>query len=119
MIELLNRLFESREVSHAYHLQTQSFAEHKALEGYYESIVGLIDELVEVYQGQFGIIDGYQMMVRDVDMNDMLRYFEDLATYCQDKRKSVITPETEHLISILDDIQILIYKTLYKLKNLK
>ena len=119
MLELLNRLFESREVSHAYHLQTGSHAEHVALQTYYEAIVGLVDELVEVYQGQFGIIEGYEMMARDINKDEMIEYFMELATYCQSKRKEVITEETEHLISILDDIQILVYKTLYKLKNLK
>ena len=39
MEELLNKLFESREVAHVLHLQTKSHAEHLALDAYYNEII--------------------------------------------------------------------------------
>ena len=41
---------------HIYHRQTESFAEHKALDAFYNEIVEQIDEFVETYQGRFGRI---------------------------------------------------------------
>ena len=37
-----------------YHWQTNSFAEHKSLDGAYEALEEQIDEFVEAYQGVFG-----------------------------------------------------------------
>lgn len=119
MIELLNRLFESREVAHAMHLKTGSFAGHTALQVYYEGIVAHIDLLAETYQGQYGIIGDYQLMGRDVNLDDPIAYFEELVNFVKAKRKVVIGDDNEHLITIFDDITILQYGTLYKLKNLR
>jgi len=119
MIEFLNRLFESREYAHGYHLKTTSFAEHLALQTYYETIIDMIDELAETYQGQYEIIDDYQIIVRNIKKQTPVEYFDELANYVHIKRKDIINPETEHLISLIDNIHVLIYKTIYKLKNLK
>ena len=119
MVELLNRLFESREVAHAMHLKTGSFAGHKALDDYYSAIVDHIDLLAETYQGQYGIVEDYQMMGRDVNLDDPIAYFEDLVLFIKTKRKDMINDDNEHLITIFDDITILNYTTLYKLKNLR
>ena len=39
--DFLARLFHSRDVAHLVHLNTTSFAQHKALNGYYDSILDL------------------------------------------------------------------------------
>ena len=49
----------SRTQAHVFHLQTPSFAEHKALNDYYNGIVDLVDGFVESYQGKYGILNGY------------------------------------------------------------
>ena len=59
-VEMISLLFHSRTQAHTFHLQTESFAEHKALEGYYDGIVGLIDSITESYQGKYGIVKGYK-----------------------------------------------------------
>ena len=57
---MISKLFHSRTQSHVFHLQTNSHSEHKALEGYYDEIVDLIDGITESYQGKYGIIKGYE-----------------------------------------------------------
>lgn len=42
------------EQSHLYHLQTKSYAEHKALDLLYSDIVGIKDEILEKMQGYLG-----------------------------------------------------------------
>lgn len=120
MKELLERLFESREMSHVFHLNTESHAKHLALQEFYEKIVEPTDELIETYQGQYGILNvGSFSFDREVNKNDEVAYFKELSQFLRNKKKEIIKEENEHLISIFDDILILVFKTIYKLQNLK
>jgi DNA-binding ferritin-like protein len=51
LLDTLNKvisfLFHSRNQVHLWHLQTESFAEHKALDNYYNEIVELVDTFAE------------------------------------------------------------------------
>lgn len=118
--KFINRLFESREQAHVYHLQSEEYSKHIALEEYYEKIIKLIDELVEVYQGQYDIIEDYTLIKsNDIDKTDVIKYFKELATFIQDNRGDVFKKEDTHLLSIVDDILIIVFKTTYKLRFLK
>ena len=50
----LAQLFQSRDIMHLAHLQTTSYATHKALQEYYEGILDLTDNLLETYMGTLG-----------------------------------------------------------------
>lgn len=52
--ELVARCFAARNRAHTLHLQTESYAEHKALEFFYTEIVDKADEFAETYQGSTG-----------------------------------------------------------------
>ena len=56
LTEMLSILLHSRNQIHVFHLQTESYAEHKALGDFYEGIGELIDGIVESHQGKHGII---------------------------------------------------------------
>lgn len=118
--KFFSKLFESREMAHVYHLQVRgdegSYAAHMALGSYYEEVVDLIDDCIEVYQGQYGLIEGYDIIdTKDTKTKEYVAYFEEVAEFVKHSRKS-ISEEDTHLHSIIDDIVCLIYKTLYKLK---
>jgi len=122
-VALFSKLFESREMAHIYHLQVNgeqgSHAAHKALQKYYEDVLDLIDELLETYQGQYGIVDGYETIdTAETKTKEKVEYFEGLAEFVKHGRKAISLEDT-HLHSIIDDIVVLIYKTLYKLKFTK
>lgn len=57
---LVSILFNSRNQARIFHLQTDSYARHKALNEYYDSVIELADKYSETYQGIFGIIKGYR-----------------------------------------------------------
>jgi hypothetical protein len=123
VVAFFSKLFESREMAHVYHLQVRgdegSHAAHLALGEYYDGILDLIDTVIETYQGQYGIVDGYETIdTNGTKTKEKLAYFEELAEYVKHARKS-ISEEDTHLHSIVDDIVVLIYKTLYKLKFTK
>jgi DNA-binding ferritin-like protein len=55
--ELVMRLFHARTAAHVMHLQTTSYAKHKALNEFYDAIVDFADSIAEGYQGEHGMID--------------------------------------------------------------
>jgi len=114
---LISYLFHSRTQTHIFHLQTTSFAEHMALQGYYEGIIPLIDALVESYQGKYGIITGYSnfKLVEYTNNIQTLAYLEQLCEAIRQASKSV---EDTYIQNQLDTITELAKSTIYKLKNL-
>lgn len=118
--EFINRLFESREQTHVFHLQSDSNSEHLALEDYYTDILDYIDDLVEIWQGQYDKIGEYQVIKdREYDKTDPIKYLQDLAEWIQTNKFDYIKEEDTHLVSMVDDVVGIIYKTLYKLRFLK
>lgn len=49
-----NKLFWLRDSAHKYHLDTRSFAEHKALEGLYTGLGDFVDDIIEKLTGYLG-----------------------------------------------------------------
>jgi len=120
MIEVskfVSTLMMSRTQAHIYHLQTQSYAQHKALQDYYEEIVDLIDEYVEAYQGKYEILRGYILPTTWREDDNALRYFLGMREYIQRIRTTL--PQDDELVNVMDDIATLINTTIYKLKVLK
>ncbi len=116
-----SKLFESREMAHVYHLQVKgdegSYAAHKALNSYYDDIIGYIDSMVEIYQGQYDIVDGYETIdTSPTKSKDKIEYFKDLVDFIRDNRHKCLFEEDTHLQNIVDEIVALIYKLLYKLR---
>jgi hypothetical protein len=122
-VKLFSKLFESREMAHIYHLQVNgeegSHAYHVALNTYYEDILEHIDTLIEMYSGQYGIVDGYDIIdTNSTRTKDKVAYFEDLAEFVKYARKAISAEDT-HLQNVIDEVVGLIYRTLYKLKFMK
>ena len=106
-VKLFSKLFESREMAHIYHLQVNgeegSHASHAALNTYYEDILELIDTLIETYSGQYGIVDGYDIIdTNSTRTKDKVAYFEDLVEFIKYSRKSISAEDT-HLQNIIDE----------------
>jgi hypothetical protein len=121
--KLFSKLFESREMAHIYHLQVNgdmgSHAKHTALNDYYDGVLGLIDSIIEAFQGQYGIVEEYDVIdTSETRSKDTIEYFNELARFIKEERKCINLEDT-HLHSIIDDIVVLLYKTLYKLKYTK
>lgn len=120
VVKFFSKLFESREMAHVYHLTVKgemgSHAAHTALNDFYDGILGFIDEMIEVYQGQYGIVEGYETIdTSETRSKDKIEYFEELAQFIKTERKC-IKAEDSHLHNIIDEAVALTYKTLYKLK---
>jgi hypothetical protein len=115
--KMVSEILTSRNQTHIFHLQTKSFAEHKALNDYYDEIGDLFDGLVESYQGKYGIISDYTCggVVQYKNNKETIKYFEDLVKSVEKLRKSV---KDTYLENQIDSIVELIYSTIYKLRFL-
>lgn len=115
--KMISFLFHSRTQAHIFHLQTTSFAEHKALNEYYDNIIDIVDGLVESYQGKYGILKGYSnySTLEYTDKNQVITYFEALVDKVCALRDSVTD---SYLQNQIDNVMELLESTLYKLKCL-
>jgi hypothetical protein len=116
--EMICNILHSRNQAHVFHLQTRSFAEHKALNDYYDGVVGLFDGIVESYQGKYGIIKNFKTFKIEQYRNNKktISYFERLLDIIDENRDSV---EDSYIQNQIDTVQELINSTVYKLKFLK
>jgi len=115
--QFISTLFASRTQAHIFHLQTTSFAQHKALNKYYDGIIDLIDPFIESYQGKYGIIRGYSSPASFREDDDTIKYFEGLVKYVELTRERL--PQDSYLQNQVDEIVALIESTVYKLKYLR
>ena len=117
-VEMISILLHSQTQAHTYHLQSTSYAEHKALQKYYEGIDVLVDTIVEAYQGKYGIVKGYKTMsFNDYKGNEStIGYFQKLCDKVTELRDCC---EDSWLQNEIDNVCTLLNQTLYKLKFLK
>lgn len=116
IMKLFIKLFSSRQIAHNEHLKTDLYSAHIALQEYYEEILDLTDDLIESYQGQFGLIDPITTLY--LDCEDFIGYLEAFAKEVNAVAGSM-PEQAGHLANIMQEISALMYKTVYKLKYLK
>lgn len=112
---VFSKLFNARDFAHYAHLRSKSYAQHKALNSFYDDIVDLADQLYETFAGQYG---QQKFEFETVQESDVIEYFEDLAKFFIESHNAFDKKDT-HLHNIIDEIVGLTYQTLYKLKFLK
>jgi hypothetical protein len=116
--DMVCNILHSRNQAHVFHFQTQSFAEHKALNKYYDRVVDLFDGIVESYQGKYGIIKNFKTFKIEQYRNGKktISYFERLLDIIEENRDSV---DDSYIQNQIDTVQELINSTIYKLRFLK
>lgn len=105
-------LMSSRNQAHSFHLTTNSYAEHKALQAYYEGIIPLADAWAEAYMGKYGRINRINLnkgYLKDPKKAKM--YFKTLF----ERIHKIKLPKDSYLKNIQDEIDALIKTTLYML----
>jgi hypothetical protein len=117
--KFISKLLESREMAQVYHWTVKgdmgSHAAHLSLEAYYDGVIAFIDDIVEIYQGQYGLIEGYDVIdTTDSKSKDRLDYFKETVEFVKSER-TCIKAEDTHIHNIVDELIALQYKTIYKL----
>jgi hypothetical protein len=121
--QLASLLLHSRTQSHSFHLGQRgvgSLSAHLALGNYYDSIGGIVDGLVEAYQGQYGLIKLQPVSGLDTnnDLKNVIAYFDKLIAAVAKLRKDEKL-QMSWLQNDIDNIVTLLYSTKYKLVNLQ
>lgn len=111
--KIVSLLFNARTNMHIAHLQTKSYAEHKALDEFYSAVVDLADRFAECVQGQHGVITGYTMGT--LHEGSAEEFLSDNLSMLQLFRASLDSATEGHLIQIIDDCIELYTSTIYKL----
>jgi DNA-binding ferritin-like protein len=114
---LMGNLFLARDVAHSVHLNTRSYAKHKALNKFYTGIIDLADDLAEAYQGRYGLIGPISLQSAKKTTN-IVEFLQDSLATIEDMRYKAVKKEDSALQNIIDEIVALYLSTIYKLKFL-
>lgn len=105
-------LLNAATVAHLYHLKSTSYAQHMALGGLYEALPGLVDGLVEAYQGKYGLVTDYPSSMVECGA-DPLTFVANIKGYVETARETL--PQDSELQNIVDEIAATVASALYKL----
>ena len=115
--EFVGTLLHSATIAHFKHLQTTSYAQHKALQKYYEEIVDAADTIAETLQGcDSEIITAYPPMFGNPPV-EALEYLKSIREYVMNVRDQV--SESSNIQNEIDAVMTLLDSTIYKLTFLK
>jgi DNA-binding ferritin-like protein len=118
LVELVMDLLHSATVTHIMHWQTESYAAHKALGKYYETMPGLLDDVLEAYQGKNNVILAqFPPSMSNYEEMQPLAYMEYLNEELTEGR-SLFGDDAE-IQNLVDAIADLIDTTIYKLRRFK
>lgn len=114
--KLILTLFHARTAAHVLHLRTRNYAEHVALNEFYDGIIPLADDLAEAYQGGYELIKDYSD-AEYVHYTKALTLLEEVRE-CVDECCGAWDETDTYLNNICDEIRQLIASTQYKLRFL-
>ncbi len=123
MEQLASLLLHSRTQAHSFHVGVKgvgALSAHLALGHYYDTIGGIVDGLVEAYQGQYGLIKLQPVSGLDTnnDIKNIIAYFVKLIAAVEKLRQEKKL-QMSWLQNDIDTVVTLLYQTKYKLENLQ
>jgi hypothetical protein len=115
--DFVGMLFLARDVTHSVHLNTRSYAKHKALGKFYTGVVDLADAFAEAYQGRHGLIGPITLMSAKKTSN-VVEFLQDQLAEIEANRYKFCDKEETSIQNIIDEIVALYLSTLYRLRFL-
>lgn len=115
--DFVGHLFLARDVAHSVHLNTRSYAKHKALGTFYDEIVDLADSFAEAYQGRHGLIGPISLQSAKKNGN-IIEFLQDSLAEIEENRYKFCDEDESAIQNIIDEIVALYLSTLYKLRFL-
>jgi hypothetical protein len=106
--KFIGQLFHSRDTMHIAHLQTTSYAEHRALNGYYDGILDLIDSFTEAYFGRFKRVE---IIIPESKNQSATEHLKGIQQIIDSERNNY----PSEIQNIMDEMLGLIDRTLYLL----
>lgn len=114
--ELIARVFCARNAAHMEHWRTKCYAQHVTLCAFYNDIVDALDAVVEARQGVFDLVRVGELPAQPKVQN-IVDYLEEDLVFIN-KNRAKITGGIAAIDNLLQGLEDVYMKTLYKLKNL-
>jgi hypothetical protein len=111
---IIGTLFLARDLAHIGHLKTHSYAQHKALDDFYNGIIDLADTLTEAYQGRYRRLIDIQLSANEGD-EAIVDKLDAQRDWLHSYRYEAIPKDETALHNIIDEIEGLYMSTVYKL----
>jgi hypothetical protein len=109
----INNLLAIQNKAQLAHWKSLSFSQHSALSDFYEGVQGLIDDFIETYQGKYELLN---LSFPESKREEPIAFLQNACRTISMERK-IFTDS--YLQNQIDEIETLLYKTLYKLRFLK
>ena len=115
--DFMGLLFLGRDVAHSVHLNSRSYAEHKALGKFYEGLPELADSFAEAYQAVHGLMGPVTLQSAEKN-RDILEFLQDQVERIQAGRYEFCDREETAIQNIIDEIVAHYLSAIYKLRFL-
>jgi hypothetical protein len=123
MSKLLQYFFYYQTLIKIFHWQTKNYAQHVASDQLYTSLLSLIDQWVEVYQGKYDVLtfkEDNKMTVplRNMDLDGFKLHLNQFKEFLMNQIPKYIDDKMQNtdLLNIRDEMLAITNKTLYLLK---
>lgn len=117
MADFASKFLASAGYVHMMHLASSSYSEHMALGEYYQAIHGLVDSVIETYQGKYGKIPYEEYNSEPMAEMGAIEYLGNLKDVLARYRTEM--PQDSEIQNEIDNVSNQINSTLYKLRFLK
>lgn len=115
--EFAGLVFLARDVAHSFHWNTRSYAQHVALQAFYEALPESIDSFVEAYQGKHGLMGPVELQ-RAEKNNDIIEFLEDQVEQIEKGRYEFCDKSETALQNLIDELVAHYLSAIYKLRFL-
>ena len=123
MSKLLLYFFYYQTLIKIFHWQTKNYAQHIASDQLYTTLLTLIDQWVEVYQGKYDILtfkddNKLNIPLRNINLEDFKLHLNQFKEFLMNKIPKYLDDEMQNtdLLNIRDEMLSITNKTLYLLK---
>lgn len=113
--ELVARVFAARNAAHFAHLLTPSYAQHIALNGFYDGVIPIVDSFAENLMGRFGRFDSFPNVKES--SYEPLVICGNLTKWIDSNR--MVFEGISEIQNIIDELLSLTNSTAYKIRELK
>lgn len=113
--ELVSHVFALRNAVHLAHWSTKSYSEHKALGSFYDDLIESIDDIIEAYQGWYGLIG--EVPIKVLPKKDIAGVIRNELTWLASNREKIAKKNTM-IENLIDGLMQTYSTTHYKLVNL-
>jgi hypothetical protein len=114
LLNFIQKALSIQITAQMFHWRTNEFSRHQALGQFYDSFAGLVDKLVESYQGKYGKIK-YEggMVVEVMKFNKTDDFIDYCLTAINDMKTMVSDSNDSEILNVLDEIKTEIYRLKY------